>query len=174
MYITFAHSVKYGRYNKFYDDSLFRANLLIVFLDKIKKHINIPENNIHVLFRPIRSFFGRTACFQYKGEKHFELELDVRQPLKDFFDTILHELVHVEQYFEGRLKETRNPNYSKWHGVKMYSNISDLKKYYKLPWENEAYRRAEKLKKIIFTNFRVTPIYREHFNRKYHDVLVDD
>ena len=69
------------------------------------------------------------------------VQIDKRQSGDDFITCILHELVHVKQYFKGELKDISALE-QRWKGE---SHISI--DYYNLPWEKEAYHLQEVLLK---------------------------
>lgn len=149
MDITIVPSVKYGNYKEF----LERAKVFEMLIQKserrIRKHINLPEN-VEITLRPIRGVYGTAATYKVKLKNHYAVELDIRQNLDEFCDTLLHELVHIEQYFEGRLKLRSELYYSIYEGRKIRIVSHKSEEYNDLPWEKEATNRAAKLKRIIY------------------------
>lgn len=149
MDVEIVSSVKYGNYKEF----LERAKVFEMLIQKselrIRKYINLPEK-VKIILRPIRDVIGSAATYRVKTQNYYSVEIDVRQNLDEFCDTILHELVHIEQYFEGRLKLKSELFYSIYEGrkIRLVSHKSD--EYNNLPWEKEATKRAAKLKHIIY------------------------
>jgi len=75
----------------------------------------------------------------------FEIEVEKKQQLRDFIETICHEMVHVRQYVRNEvdLQWSKNP---RWKNRRIGENV----KYLDLPWEKEAYRLQGKLLKEIW------------------------
>jgi len=149
MDVEIVSSVRYGNYKEF----LERAKVFEMLIQKselrVRKHINLPEK-IKITLRPIRGVIGSASTYKVKAKNYFSVEIDVRQDVDEFCDTLLHELVHIEQYFEGRLKLRSELFYSIYEGrkIRLVSHKSDG--YNNLPWEKEATKRAAKLKHIIY------------------------
>ena len=143
MDVEIVSSVRYGNYKEF----LERARVFEMLIQKselrVRTHINLPEQ-IKITLRPIRSVFGTASTFKVKTKSFYTVEIDVRQSVEEFCDTLLHELVHIEQYFEGRLKLRSELFYSIYEGrrVRLISNKFD--EYNDLPWEKEAYAKQNK------------------------------
>lgn len=72
-----------------------------------------------------------------------DIVLNPNQSLADFTDTLLHELVHAAQIFEGRLGNSYIKCGAKplrmWKGKAFSTRLMD---YYDWPWEVEARNRA--------------------------------
>ena len=149
MEIIIASSVRYGRYRNFLQAASEFVDVLSVKEKTIRKHFHLPEN-IDIIMRPIRNLYGTASVLRYESGNEYLVEIDVRQSLEDFKDTILHELVHIEQYFENRLFLRSEHLYSTFEGqeFRLISNKSD--DYNTLPWEKEAIEKSAKLKSIIF------------------------
>jgi hypothetical protein len=78
-------------------------------------------------------------------ENGFEIELVMKDKLKDMIVTLMHEMVHVKQYALGELELDKlilNENGLSvcrlWHGEEVYPDEID---YFDLPWEIEAFGR---------------------------------
>ena len=149
MEIIIASSVRYGRYRNFLQAASEFVDVLSVKEKTIRKYFNLPEN-IEIIMRPIRNLYGTASVLRYESGNEYLVEIDVRQSIEDFKDTILHELVHIEQYFENRLFLRSEHLYSTFEGqeFRLISNKSD--DYNNLPWEKEAIEKSAKLKSIIF------------------------
>jgi hypothetical protein len=150
--ITLATSVRYGNYKQHLDSALFFIDVLKDNFNDIKQFIKLPKNlNIH--FRPIRCAYGRayyTKVNQFSSARQYIVEIDARQDLATFKNTLIHELVHIEQFYQGRLKDAGNMHF-KWNGKKMLIDTSSLDVYNSLPWEIEANVRAELLSHVVFS-----------------------
>lgn len=149
MEIIIASSVRYGRYRNFLQAASEFVDVLSDKEKTIREYFNLPEN-IEIIMRPIRNLYGTASVLRYESGNEYLVEIDVRQSLEDFKDTILHELVHIEQYFENRLFLRSEHLYSTFEGqeFRLISNKSD--DYNNLPWEKEAIEKSDKLKSIIF------------------------
>jgi len=149
MDITIVPSVKYGNYKEFLERAKVFEMLILKSELRVRKHINLPEN-VRIILRPIRGIYGTAATYKVKLKNYYTVELDIRQNLDEFCDTLLHELVHIEQYFEGRLKLRSELYYSIYEGRKIRIVSHKSEEYNDLPWEKEATKRAAKLKHIIY------------------------
>jgi hypothetical protein len=149
--ITIASSVRYGNYKEHYNNALFLSDIVKEKYNAIKEYIELPQF-INIAFRPVRSAFGR--AFYIKSDaarrnREYIVELDVRQDMVTFRNTLLHELVHVEQFYQGRLLDAGTMHF-KWNGKKTLIDTSNLDAYNNLPWEREAIERSTKLEAVIF------------------------
>ena len=149
MDIEIVPSVKYGNYKRFLSQARDFEGIIQRSESKVRKYINLPDQ-VKVILRPIRDVLGTAATYKVKSIPLYTVEIDVRQTLNEFYDTLLHELVHIEQYFEDRLKLRSELFYSIYEGrkIRLVSHKSD--EYCNLPWEEEATERATKLKRIIY------------------------
>lgn len=149
--ITIATSVRYGNYKEHFNNALFFVDTIAQNFNEICNFITLPKK-LYIQIRPVRDAFGR-AFFNKsntnKTGKEYFVELDARQDKNTFKDTLLHELVHIEQFYEGRLIDA-GPMHFKWGGRKVLIDTSSLDIYNSLPWEREAIERASILKKVIF------------------------
>lgn len=146
MLIEIATSIKYGSYKQLRSYSENLADRILKFEDIIRQTLNLPDK-IHIKLRPIRNALGTARYLISDKMKVSSIELDVRQSGKSFDNTLIHELVHAEQFYEDRLAHSDDKKWFKWHGH-YYDLKSDM--YRDLPWESEAYERAEYLTPIIF------------------------
>jgi hypothetical protein len=149
--ITIASSVRYGNYKEHYLNALFLSDILKEKYEAIKEYIELPRY-LKIVFRPVRAAFGR--AFYLKSDaarrnREYVVELDVRQDVATFQNTLLHELVHIEQFYQGRLLDAGSMHF-KWNGKKTLIDTSNLDAYNNLPWEREAIERSTNLEKVIF------------------------
>lgn len=149
MNVEIVPSVRYGNYKEFLERAEFFKTLVKISEAKIRRFINLPEQ-IKIVMRPVRGVFGTAAMYKNGTKTHYEVEINVRQTIDEFCDTLLHELVHIEQYFEKRLKLKSEHLYSTYEGQKVRVVSSKSAEYNDLPWEKEAIKRAAKLTRIIF------------------------
>lgn len=149
--ITIATSVRYGNYKEYYSHTLYFVNILNDSFEDIKQFIRLPRN-LSINFRPVRQAYGRAYFVNTKPfstSRNYIVEIDVRQDLKTFKHTLIHELVHIEQFYQGRLKDAGKMHF-KWNGKKILVDNSSLEVYNELPWEVEANTRAELLSHVVF------------------------
>lgn len=152
--ITFATSIRYGNYKHYYDYAITLAGLTIENFLEIKKHINLPDK-LTIHFRPIKGLWGKSYFTTFKENnrkcREYTVEIDVKQEIETFKDTLLHELVHTEQFYEKRLiAGSFDTDYFKWYNKKISLITKSGEEYDDLPWEREAIERSSKLVKIIF------------------------
>ena len=75
--------------------------------------------------------------------REFTIRVDSTQTLQDMLCTIAHEMVHVNQYARGELKDfSRTIKMCKWKGKTV--DLESLN-YYDHPWEIEAHGREKGL-----------------------------
>lgn len=103
------------------------AAMLVVMEAGILK--NNPEISIDVEF--VNTPGG--GCIDME-DGEFTIEINKRLVTKSIIKTVIHEMVHVQQYVEGRLTQTE------WMG----RPHPDLP-YRELPWEIEAFAREREL-----------------------------
>ena len=108
----------------------------------IKNYINYTEEvNVIIKFIDREKSLGRVVY--EKGE----IEIDPRFTLLQLRNTLVHELIHYEQYREKRL-EIKNDEWF-WKGKK-YDNSLVYEEYTNLPWEIEARKRSKKIIDKLF------------------------
>ena len=149
--ITLATSVRYGNYKQHLDSALFFIDVLKDSFNDIKQFIKLPRN-LNIVFRTVRDAYGRAFYVKpnvFSESQQYVVEVDVRQDLATFKNTMIHELVHIEQFYQGRLKDAGSMHF-KWNGKKMLIDMSSLDIYNSLPWEVEANVRAELLSHVVF------------------------
>lgn len=146
MIIELSSTIQRGNYRMYrvYGDIL--ADRILEHEDVIRNTLNLPDK-IHIKIRPLRYNYGIARYIISEDQIVCSIELDVKQELKIFDNTLIHELIHAEQYHENRLALTDDSTWFKWKGEevsKRYQNYIDL------PWEAEAYERSAELTPIIF------------------------
>lgn len=143
MNITIARSITYGKY-KWLQGRVEELKYIIAnFWHALCEHIGFPHNiTIHI--RPIAGCVaGR--CFRH-GKT---VEIDPRFKHRATIETLAHELIHSEQFFQGHLMsgspdDVLNHNITKvWKGVG-YRPYKSEDEYRNTPWEIEAHDRASK------------------------------
>ena len=142
----------YAYYNKVLRP---KADLVILIIQKtlpeFKKLLNLP-NGLTFRVAPIKA--KRTRGVYVVGERL--VEIDPRQRATDVLTTIAHELVHAEQYHEGRLKIEYLRGHGQvhmWNGEFVTNKGSTYQAYRDQPWEKEAFERqvtiAEEVGRIL-------------------------
>lgn len=130
-------------------ETVVKISLVLDRYEKIREVIDLPQD-MCMRFRPIRGDLGRT--YNKSKSSPFLVELDVRQNIETFKDTLLHELVHTEQFYQKRLKETVNNDAFRWRGKKIQFIGISYNAYRDLPWEIEAEERAKSHYEYVFRN----------------------
>ena len=148
--ITIATSVRYGNYKEHLNNALYVIDILNDSFSNIKQFIKLPKK-LNIIFRPVRGAYGRAYYTKEEGStsKEYIVELDVRQDPVTYRNTLLHELVHIEQFYQKRLVDA-GPMHFKWKGEKMLVDQSTIEAYNDLPWEIEANNRSKRINAIIF------------------------
>lgn len=122
------------------------ARVVYKALDKFRKHLDFPKD-VAVRVCPIK---GNTNGRYFDGTRL--VEIDCSLSWSRALEVLAHELVHAEQYHQGRLKKMYSMNKGwihAWHGSKNYSKGSTYQAYRKQPWEQEAWgRQAELAEKV--------------------------
>lgn len=80
--------------------------------------------------------------------RKFLIELSTEQTKKNFFLTLIHELVHVKQYLTGEMKDYMSGE-AKWKKT-FYKKLETVSDHTSLPWEKQAYKLSEKLYTFYF------------------------
>ena len=144
-----APSVKYGKYK-------CRRAWAETFVKIIKQNVDIICDMLDLPERVIINVAPiRTTAYGYWYDGSNTMKIDpCRKNMDHLFSTFFHELVHAEQYKQGRLTRKLNPNANRfmnyWNDVP-YKKPSTTKskksfdKYKALPWEAEAFARQNVL-----------------------------
>ena len=112
--------------------------LILKALDYAERYLKMPYDiDLSIEFEDIKSEALGFAMDIDEGE--YEITIDKKQTPKVMIHTLLHELVHVNQYATGRLvsAEGRKPN--RWLGKANYDDYANQ------PWEIEAYDLEKKM-----------------------------
>jgi hypothetical protein len=138
-----------GYYNQWRQATLSRVEIFNTNVDKIVKCLDLPKS-VELRVRVIPSYM-QAAGIAYPPEckdGRYIIDVDARQSRRNFFYTLLHELVHVEQYYTDKLIIG---DYKIFWAGKLYDQVRDVfsSAYSKQPWEEEANRKAKKLYKFL-------------------------
>jgi len=128
-----------------------KSDIVVLIIQKTLpefiKLLNLPKG---LAFRvaPIKA--KRTRGVYVVGQQL--AEIDPRQRAEDVLTTLAHELVHAEQYYEGRLKIEYLRGHGQvhmWNGEFITNKGSTYQAYRDQPWEKEAFERQVILAKEI-------------------------
>ena len=78
-------------------------------------------------------------------DREFTIRIDVSLPINDMVSTILHEMVHVQQFLSGKLKQPR-PGFAVYKRVDYNWEMN----YDDRPWEIEAHSKEKQLAEKYF------------------------
>lgn len=78
-------------------------------------------------------------------DREFTIRIDVSLPINDMVSTILHEMVHVQQFLSGKLKQPR-PGFAVYKRVDYDWEMN----YDDRPWEIEAHSKEKQLAEKYF------------------------
>jgi hypothetical protein len=150
--ISIATSIRYGNYKEHYAGTQLLIDSVVEKFSEIREKIILPRK-LFMHFRPIRDAYGRAFVARDPKRvygKNYIIELDARQDYFTFTDTLLHELVHIEQFYQRRLTDGGRKGCFKWKGKHISFITPTREAYDELPWEAEAIERAKILQGEIF------------------------
>lgn len=105
------------------------------------------KNPVYINIRPIRDLAAKAGVHgdvMDEGDREFTIRIDVSLSLDEMVSTILHEMVHVQQYLSGRLKQP-------YPGTAVFERVDydwDMS-YDARPWEIEAHAKEKQLKEAF-------------------------
>lgn len=124
--------------NKRYrNQALDIATLVNRSIDQFRKYLDFPKD-IKVRIAPIK---GTTNGRYYDNRL---VEIDCRLLWDKALEVLAHELVHAEQYHQGRLKkkfESKKGWVHYWNSSLSYNKGTTYNAYRNQPWEKEAWSR---------------------------------
>ena len=131
--VEFTRKCSKKRYDAIMDAVMFACNQL---MPRVRKpfYINI---------RPIPKLTetqGVNGDCMDEEDREFTIRIDVSLPLNEMISTVLHEMVHVQQFLSGKLKQPKP-------GVAVYKRVDyDWEMDYNdRPWEIEAHTKEKQL-----------------------------
>lgn len=136
--VTIADSIRYGRYRAYIGNANSIAELVTKALPHARKLLDLPEHLVYHI-RPLGGKYNGVYMNFFS-----KIELEVRRTnLGNILETIMHELVHAEQFHQGRLK-LKSGMYH-WHDAPHKVGNDTYAKYRARPWEAEAFERQADL-----------------------------
>lgn len=136
--VTIADSIRYGRYKAYKGNADSIAELIAKALPHARKLLDLPEHLVYHI-RPLGGKYNGVYMNFFS-----KIELEVRRTnLGSILETIMHELVHAEQFHQGRLK-LKSGMYH-WHDEPHKVGNDTYAKYRARPWEAEAFERQSDL-----------------------------
>jgi hypothetical protein len=132
----------------------------------LRKYLEIPDSTQVNLQLKMPQFGGlcqgyikKDLAFDEKAGQNcvpvYTIVIFLNSYYANLLDVLSHEMVHLQQYCEGRLDSNSVTRY--WHG-KVF--CEDNVEYEDLPWEKEAFERQSKLTDIVFNRlfYKKTPL----------------
>lgn len=115
-------------------------------IDAFKRYLNVPEGmSVRIASLP-RGCSGRYISTRKTVEISYKLNW--RQAM----EVLAHEMVHAEQYHEGRLGHTFHHGFKwLWNGS-MYRNRTTYASYRQQPWEQEAFDRQGQITEWVMAD----------------------
>jgi hypothetical protein len=144
---SISSSLKYGYDKKYVDKTNTCIDLIKMVMPIARKMLDIPPH-IKVHFKPNRranAYYSNYDC---------KVVIDPRR-CKTYVEVIaalMHELVHAEQFKQGRLELTRTT--MKWMGSPVVQETRNYEKYRAQPWEAEAFMREKLLCEAVARELR--------------------
>lgn len=117
---------------------LFAAKSL---MPRIRKPVYI---NIRPIYKLTEKEGVNGDCMD-EDDREFTIRIDVSLPLDEMVSTIIHEMVHVQQYLSKKLKQP-SAGTAVFSGVFYDWNM----KYDDRPWEIEAHAKEKQLKEMFY------------------------
>jgi hypothetical protein len=116
----------------------------------LRTRLNVSDD-VEVIVRPLKKDSLRGRYFP----KEKLIEISCRLSAAQALETYCHEMVHAEQYNEGRLSWTRaGSNWLQvWHG-RPWKSPRNFNEYLALPWEVEAHARAPILAALVVESLK--------------------
>jgi len=147
--ISLATSIKYGNYKHLQNDAKHVFNWIRHYWNDFKEWFDF-DNDVEFHVRPVRG--GAHGWYRSKQKR---IEIDPRYGPKKILDTIAHELVHAEQYKQGRLAWDSKKLVSLWNG-KFHKRGTTHQQYLDLPWEVEARERSAEFVKAMRKKYNLS------------------
>jgi hypothetical protein len=160
MEIKIADAIMYGRLKEYKPRSIMIKDLIVGMLPKAREILDFSDD-FDIAIRCIRKKRFITLDGVYSDARKV-LEITPRiDTLNSVIQTLAHELVHAEQFKQGRLKSDYADVYKEepiwvWEDKLQVSpdTIKDYEAYRKLPWEVEAYDRQDKIAEELFYSYQ--------------------
>lgn len=111
-------------------------------LDTLRTQLDLPAD----LTVRVCTFRGPHIGGQYMN--HVKTAAVRLRKFRDMINSLAHELVHAEQYHQGRLEWTGNVYM--WNGAPCRNRGTTYNAYRNLPWEAEAFARQTQLAYSVF------------------------
>jgi len=134
-----ATSVKYGNYKQYKPIAVYGEKFAADNAKIICRSLKLPSE-VFIKCRPIR---GDAAGLAWKAGNIYFIEIDPRTDHKNMCSVLLHELVHIEQFFCNKLESL--PGMFAWKGKTKPALPIDDTNYSMQPWEREADLKAAKI-----------------------------
>jgi len=160
MEIKIADAIMYGRLKEYKSRSIMIKDLIVGMLPKAREILDFGDD-FGISIRCIRpkSFIAIDGVY---SDSRKVLEINPRvDTLNSVIQTFAHELVHAEQFKQGRLKSDFADVYKQepiwvWEDKLQVSpsTIKDFESYRKLPWEVEAFDRQNKITEELFYSYQ--------------------
>ena len=135
---SIASSLKYGYDKKYVDKANTCIDMIKMVMPLARELLDIPSY-IKVHLKPNR----RANAYYAHSERKVVIDPRRCETYVEVIGALLHELVHAEQFKQGRLELTTKT--MKWMGKPVVQETRDLVKYRAQPWEAEAFGREKEL-----------------------------
>ncbi|NBW56539.1 hypothetical protein EBR43_01900 [bacterium] len=117
------------------------ATMIRITTPAFRELLNLPDD---IIFRmaTIRKWWGNYSV------RNNAVTITPRLDYRNFLEVVAHELVHAEQFYEGRLVH-KGLRSMMWNGKILPYTNSNYEKYRAQPWEQEAYDRQAGIAKEV-------------------------
>jgi hypothetical protein len=147
-----------GVYKKHQKNALLMLKVTkwVVLKIKTEKLMDI-EDDILFNIRPMKS--TRLGEYKVSSLSGIKIKLNVRtHTLMKFFETLIHELKHSEQYKSGMLVRKYDPRYNDyiayWNQKPYHMAKTSFQQYWNAPWEVEARAAGTELGTKLFNEYK--------------------
>jgi hypothetical protein len=113
-------------------------------LPMVREILGLKEEDGYVVIGAIKA--KRTSGCWHPCQKEARVDYRV-YTVESCIETLAHELVHAQQYAQGRL--TQKWGVFHWNSTEFGKHPTSYKKYLALPWEVEARAKAKEIVKIL-------------------------
>ena len=129
---------------------LANAKLMSIALQEFRKYLDFSKDT-DIRLTSLKKWSVRGT---FNGETNIA-SIRYRTGFKSMLETLAHELVHGEQFHQGKLKYVWDEKNwaAMWKGKKhKIAMMSNIPAYMELPWEKEAFQHQEALAAMVYVD----------------------
>jgi hypothetical protein len=116
-----------------------KKSIVVKAIEYAQDYLNLPYDiDVEIIFEDLKG--DAIGWAMDIDSENFEITIEKKLSTRDAIHTLLHELVHINQYATGKLVSAEGKRPNRWLGKPCYE-----KNYSKQPWEVEAYDLDKKM-----------------------------